>query len=447
MGKHGSVNLIIPKNNFNKEDFELVLSILKKHGGEYETSKLEDDISEYYSTKKHKKLDRTSIIHRLVAPRYLGFTYQDNDYCYLSEFGDYYINSTASTDKIDCIFLAMSSITFGKNNPGTTSNSIVEAPNVFLKMLVDLGTATLNEFMIVLYLMEVRKLSYYDAINKIKGSLSLTSLTDKAEKAGCRKFRDAKINIFFEEVGIVKKDGNEYQLSDYVRSTYYYYLKDLSAVNEEREEKEIPIIDDGEPTVDDILSELAKIERKYDGSFIDSPLPHTGGLHIKRVAKRIGFKSKSKLLSENQNNILGWLGEQYIDNLLHNLKSGIRSHIKLEKSETISNIEWFNKGCTFSADWRDQSIGHGCDIELTTSKKRKILVEVKSSLSNTPFFSTTGNELLTMSESKENYYLVKVNNVRALYKNEKPSIAIINNPIRLLESIYNIKDISFYLYF
>lgn len=446
MGKHGAVNLIIPKNNFNKKDFELVLSILKDHGGEYKTSDLEAEISKYYSTKGHK-LDSTSIIHRLVAPRYLGFTYQDNDHCYLSEFGDYYINSTNDNDKIDCIFLAMSSITFGKNNPGTASNSKVEAPNVFLKMLVDLGTATLNEFMIVLYLMEVKKLSYYDSINKVKGSPSLASLTDKAEKAGCSKFRDPKINIFFEQVGIVKKDGNKYQLSDYVRDTYYYYLKDLSAVNEEKEEDKETIIGDGEPSIDDILRELANVERKYDGSFIDSPLPHTGGLRIKRVAKRIGFKSKSKLLSENQNNILGWLGEQYINNLLNNLKSDIRSHIKLENSETISNIEWFNKGCTFNADWRDQSVGHGCDIELTTNKKRKILVEVKSSLSSTPFFSATGNELLTMSENKENYYLIKINNVGALYKNEKPSIAIINNPIRLLESIYNIKDISFYLYF
>jgi hypothetical protein len=50
-----------------------------------------------------------------------------------------------------------------------------------------------------------------------------------------------------------------------------------------------------------------------------------------------------------------------------------------------------------------------------------------------------------MQENKNNYYLVKIENIKALYENKKPSIVIIKNPIRLLENIRNIKDISFYL--
>ena len=445
MGKRGEVNLIIPKNDFNKKDFELVLQILKDHGGQYETSKLEDDMSQYYAIHEHRTLDRTSVIHRLVAPRYLGFTYQDNTHCYLSEFGDYYINSHNLHDRIDCIFLAMSSITFGKNNPGTSSDSRVEAPNVFLKMLADLGTATLKEFMIILYLMEVKELSYYAAIDTIRGQSDLTNLTAEAESAGCRKFRDPKINIFFEEVGMVEKDGSEYQLSEYVRNTYYYYLKDLSAVNEDIEEDESIYESPSEPTIDDILEELAKNQRKYEGEYLEPSLTQTGHMKIKRVARRIGYKARNKLLNEAQCNKLGWLGEQYIKELLSNLESDIRNHIKLEKNETISDVVWFNEGCSFNADWIDQSVGHGCDIELTTNKDRKIMVEVKSSLSNTPFFSATNNELLTMAENKNNYYLIKVENVKALYENKKPSIVIVKNPIRLLENLRNIKDISFYL--
>lgn len=445
MGKRGEVNLIIPKNDFNKKDFELVLRILRDHGGEYETAKLEDEMSDYYSEHEHRTLDRTSVIHRLVAPRYLGFTYQDNTHCYLSEFGDYYINSNNFHDRIDCIFLAMSSITFGKNNPGTSSDSRVEAPNVFLKMLADLGTATLKEFMIILYLMEVKNLSYYAAIDTIRGQSDLTNLTSEAEAAGCRKFRDPKINIFFEEVGMVEKDGNEYQLSEHVRNTYYYYLKDLSAVNEETDEEEEHVPSEGEPTIDDILAELARTQRKYDGDFLEPSLSQTGHMKVKRVARRIGYKARNRLLNEAQCNKLGWLGEQYIHELLSNLESDIRSHIKLEKNETISDIVWFNEGCSFDSSWQDQSVGHGCDIELTTNKERKILVEVKSSLSNTPFFSATNNELLTMAENKNNYYLIKIENVKALYENKKPSIVIVKNPIRLLENIRNIKDISFYL--
>ncbi len=445
MGKKGKVNLIIPKNDFNKKDFELVLQILKNHGGQYETSKLEDEINDFYVEHERRSLDRTSVIHRLVAPRYLGFTYQENNNCYLSEFGDYYINSHNLHDRIDCIFLAMSSITFGKNNPGTSSDSRVEAPNVFLKMLADLGTATLKEFMVILYLMDVKELSYSAAIEKIRKNSNLTNLAVEAETAGCRKFKDPKINIFFEEVGLVEKEGFEYQLSEYVRNTYYYYLKDLSAVNEDIEEDKSIYESPSEPTINDILEELAKNQRKYEGDYFEPSLTQTGKMKIKRVARKIGFKTRNKILNEAQCNKLGWLGEQYIKDLLSNPDSDIRNHIKLEKNESISEIVWFNEGCSFDSNWEDQSVGHGYDMELITNNNRKIMIEVKSSLSNTPFFSTTNNELLTMAENKNNYYLIKVENIKALYENKKPSIAIVKNPIRLLENLRYIKDISFYL--
>ena len=442
MGKRGSVNLIIPKNDFNKKDFELVLKILKKHGGQYETSEVQKEIKKYYKDKESKTLDNTSIAHRLVAPRYLGFTCQDNDTCYLSEFGDYYINSTSKEDKIDCIYLAMSSITFGKNNPGTSSNSRVEAPNVFLKMLSDLGTATLKHFMVVLYLMEVKNLSYTAAINTVKDESKLSSLATEAESKGCAKFKDPKINIFFKEVGMVVERGGEYKLSDYVRDNYN--LEDLSAVNEKTDEEEAPAVAAG-PSTDDILKELITNQRTYEGNYHVSRFAQKSHMKTKNASDKIAYKMRGKSLSDSQCKVLGWVGEQYIKCLFDNIESEIRNKLGLAKDESIKESIWYNEGCTFDASWQDKSVGHGCDIEITTTKDRKLLVEVKSSLSNTPFFSTTGNELLTMAENKDNYFLIKVENVKALYDNKKPSIVVVKNPIKLLQNIYNIRDISFYL--
>lgn len=445
MGKRGSINLVIPKNDASKSELDKVLTILKNNGGQCDSATLHDELEKYYES-LGKTLDATSISHRSVIPRYFGFVTKDGNDYYLTEFGDYYISSNNWKDQMDCIFLAIASVTFGRNNNAVASDSDIEAPNVFLKAVSDLGEATITQIGIILYKMEVEHLSYNDSIRYVRGLSNPSSIRQEIASKGGNKLFDLKFNLLFEDWHIVEKNEHgAYQLTNYVYNTFIYFIRDLSAHNDNTTTDIVSETIDSEPSIDDILKNIEEKERKYDGIFKNPNFMQTGKMRVRRISKRIGFKSRNKLLSENQCNKLGWLGEKYINDLLNSSLSELHSKLDLKEDEAISSIEWFNNGCTMDQNWKDQSVGHGCDFEVITTKNRTLQLEVKTSLSNTPFFSATTNELVTMATSKTNYFLIKIENLRALYNEEKPTITIVNNPIRILDNVGNIKEISLYI--
>ena len=96
---------------------------------------------------------------------------------------------------------------------------------------------------------------------------------------------------------------------------------------------------------------------------------------------------------------------------MQDYNSDIYNYIKIETDDAIDKIVWFNHGCTFDNKWEDQSVGHGCDLELRTVKGRIIKFEVKSSYNRVPFFTATTNEVIEMGCSKKDYFLVKIDNL------------------------------------
>ena len=445
MGKRGNIKLVIPKNNASKTDVDAVLTILEKYNGKCSSIILHNELINFYS-KTDQKFDHTTISHRSVTPRYFGLLTLNNGTYELSEFGDYYIRATKPQDKIDCIMLAISSITFGRDNNGVSSDSNIEAPIVFLKLMADLKEVTINEVGIVLYKMEVDKLSYIDALNYILSCNNLQTEKLKVKENGGGKLFDLKFNLFFTDLGIAIKTDNKYKLSKYMRDYYYYYIKDLSPFNTniENDNKEI-IAKNDTASLETILNYLSENQKTISPEIKVYNSPQTGKLKIKKLSKKIGFKNRNKIFNSKQLNQIGWIGERYIFNLLKSYNEEIIKLLNLKPNEKLENINWFNNGCTMDENWSDQSVGHGCDIEVETSQKRTIKLEVKTSFSSTPFFTATTNELISMSELKQNYFIIKVNNIKVLYDNQKPSVMFINDPINLLKNINSIKEISLYI--
>lgn len=446
MGKRGKINLVLPKNNASRRDVDAVLKILKNHGGECDAATLHSELVSYYQS-QGKTLDNTTISHRSVTPRYFGLiTYDKSEAKYMiSEFGDYYISSNSWKDILDCIFLAISSVTFGKDNNAVSSNSIVEAPIVFLKMISDLGSVSISELAIALYYMEVDKMSYQKAIKKIRSLSNLAKETQKIKNNGAGKFFDPKFNLFFEDLEIVEKNNNKYVFTDYIKSTFTYFINELSAVNSIDANLEIDNVKNEIKDIKDLISELVSSDINVKPIVDKKEISQVGKLRVKRVARRIGFKSKLSRFNELQKSQIGWFGEKYINSLLQDYSSDIYNFIKIESNDAIDKIIWFNDGCTLDKQWEDKSIGHGCDLELITIKGRIIKLEVKSSYSRVPFFTATTNELIEMGVSKKDYFLVKIDNLRELATGKSPNITLINNPIDMLLNLSNIKEVSLYL--
>ena len=113
--------------------------------------------------------------------------------------------------------------------------------------------------------------------------------------------------------------------------------------------------------------------------------------------------------------------------------------------EVIENIEWFNLG--FENDlinWSDKSQGKGCDIVIKTST-REIHTEIKTSWDNINYFTVTNNELKSMDECGQSYFLVKINKFKNIVTQEKrPEIRVLQNPIKSLDHLDNIKTITLY---
>ncbi len=446
MGKRGEINLVLPKNNATRSDVDAVLKILKKYGGECDAATLHSELNAYYLS-QGKIFDNTTISHRSVTPRYFGLlTYDKSESKYMiSEFGDYYISSDSWKDILDCIFLAISSVTFGKENNAVSSNSVVEAPIVFLKMIVDLGAVSISEFAIALYYMEVDKMTYQEAIKKVKTLTDIGAEAQRIKDRGARKFFDPKFNVFFEDLEIVKKVDNKYVLTEYVQKTFTFFINGLSAINSLDDNSESENTEKDTKEIKDLVSELVASDINVKPIVGEKVITQAGKLRVKRVARRIGFKSKRSIFNELQKSQIGWLGEKYINSLLQDYNSDIYNYIKIETDDAIDKIVWFNHGCTFDNKWEDQSVGHGCDLELRTVKGRIIKFEVKSSYNRVPFFTATTNEVIEMGCSKKDYFLVKIDNLKEIASNKSPNITLINDPINMLLNLSNIKEVTLYV--
>lgn len=139
---------------------------------------------------------------------------------------------------------------------------------------------------------------------------------------------------------------------------------------------------------------------------------------------------------------IGWIGEQYIYLLLKRREESLLEELGIndKKYRTI----WFNEGFYTSEKWFDKSVGEGCDIVIETDEL-PIFIEVKTSKKQSDIFTMTNNEMVTMEEQGERYFVIKINWIENLLRGESPQIWIYKKPFELLFKPRQIKEAVFYV--
>ena len=161
---------------------------------------------------------------------------------------------------------------------------------------------------------------------------------------------------------------------------------------------------------------------------------------VKLITEADEQKEKSKIKSGSNSNLsessaglsdeqllqLGWLGEQYFYNALLANKDNILSLFGVETPGACA-FTWYNDGYESDCNWKDKSVGKGCDI-LIQEGDRNIYIEVKTSKKKAPIFTMTSFEMQTMKQKGSDYFLVKIDNIDALIEGKAPKVRIYSSP-------------------
>jgi site-specific recombinase XerD len=144
---------------------------------------------------------------------------------------------------------------------------------------------------------------------------------------------------------------------------------------------------------------------------------------------------------------LGICGEQLIYILLHDKDVDLLNELGLKVTDKIS-LDWYNKSYKLGdKDWKDKSIGEGHDIKII-GKDKILYLEIKTSYNPINYYELTSNEIKANYDYKDNYYVIKIKNMKYVNNNDDkmPIITVIQNPLNLASDNINlIKNISFFV--
>lgn len=138
---------------------------------------------------------------------------------------------------------------------------------------------------------------------------------------------------------------------------------------------------------------------------------------------------------------LGWIGEEYIYRLLVERNDVLLEQLGIDKSEQYT-IKWFNDGFSTATIWEDKSVGYGYDI-LITLEEKELYLEVKSSKRKNGLFTMTSNEMQKMKAFEENYYLIKVDYLEKILKNDSPEMLVFDKVYKTFFKTEKMKEATF----
>lgn len=175
---------------------------------------------------------------------------------------------------------------------------------------------------------------------------------------------------------------------------------------------------------------------------------HTGTNALHHLSAERKAKKDTRDISGAKNNYseeqlqrIGWVGERYFYKLLKDKNPEIYDRLNLDITNEIE-IEWFNKGFDTKQEWKDKSVGKGCDMYVVANGKKQY-IEIKSSRKGSRLFTMTQNELLTMKEHTEDYYLVKINYLERLLNNKAVEVHVYSNPYVTFFNPEHMKTVTF----
>ncbi len=451
MGKKGDIELILPKNSGDKKLLEDVINIVFKNNHEISS---EDFKNEMMSIMENENLgsDITSVIHKAVMPRYFGLLEFKNKLFSLTEFGINYAKSTSSSQKIDILFDAIETISFGRGNNAVSSDSNIDPPIVFLKMLKDLQSCSITQFGCMLFYLEVMSVDYQIAIKDIENHENINLEKENIKKKGGGKFFDPKFHLFFESLGLIEMVPNtrNFQLSHYVKSKYADFIDELVILNSKESktlelnfEKSKKERIDTSNSIREFIKDFDK-KSNYSKPFIYFAKHNQLSKSKKSNLINYGRNKKNNKFTDEDKFQIGWRGEKYLYYLLTEKDNLLLEELKFSANETLLSVDWFNFGFEKSLNWIDKSIGQGYDIDVKTSL-RNLKIEVKTSWDNVNYYTVTTNELKSMKNNEYNYFLIKINKLfNTISDSINPKLTVINNPILALNNIDNIKTVTLY---
>lgn len=154
--------------------------------------------------------DGPALLKKNEIARYFGLI----DYSFdekkgrVNKFGiDFYRNIN---QRKQIIFDRMKEISFGINNPAIkNSDSYINPPILFLKLINEFKSLNKNEFAYILHLIEDEKIEYETAVKKIIKTKKINlNFPNK------NKYLDCKFPIFFTDLGIISEKNKRFFLND-----------------------------------------------------------------------------------------------------------------------------------------------------------------------------------------------------------------------------------------
>lgn len=161
---------------------------------------------------------------------------------------------------------------------------------------------------------------------------------------------------------------------------------------------------------------------------------------IKNFRNKTTKQIKYELSDETKAN-LGIKGEQYLYQCLVLKKEELLRKLGIEE---YTSIIFYNEN--YDKIKEDKSVGHGCDIEVILKNKKHLYLEVKTSLDSIEYYTMTYPEYQCNLENQDNYFVIKINNLRYLnVKESKVKITVIQNPYKkFMNNSEMMRNISFY---
>ena len=147
----------------------------------------------------NEKKDEPFLLKKNEIARYFGFVKYsfDNKEGYITKDGINFYNN--EKQRIDIVFNALKTKSFGKNNDASkSSNSYLNPPNLYLRSILELTSLSTREFSYIIYEVEDNKI---DFIKTLTDLLSTNNLTIPANLTN--KYSDPKFKPFFKDLGIV----------------------------------------------------------------------------------------------------------------------------------------------------------------------------------------------------------------------------------------------------
>lgn len=241
-----SGRLIMPKQTGQKDAFysslELLYNSYKNGEKWYSNDKFKIEIQRLLPYLSRGAQDGPYLVKQSELVRYFGLA--EYDYSSrpgksrITDSGIRFYNAYLQNNEklqLDIIMQAILNNSFGRNNTAIqASDSDIDPPKLFLKAIVDLKGLTGKGLAYLLYVTNDLNITYNDAIIE----LSKSDNRDREiplDNPNINKYNDVKFTVLLNYLGIVVKNGDTYNLSQFTIDNYLEQIKKLSIYNKEPE--------------------------------------------------------------------------------------------------------------------------------------------------------------------------------------------------------------------